>query len=78
MKFHKTINIYLIYLTAFALILGNTALSMASSEVETMSLSFESEGYVEEEVEIDLENILRKIEEEEEEELSKEDLNKLD
>ena len=39
---------------AFALILGNTALSMAS-EVETMTLSIETDDYVEEEIEAEFE-----------------------
>ncbi len=70
MKFHTTINSYLIYLMAFAFILGNTALSMASDEVETMTLSISTDDYVEEETEtlIDPENITREIIEEEEEE----------
>lgn len=61
---------------AFALILGNTALSMAS-EVETMTLSIETEDYVEEEIEAEFEALEDFEDSLIEEELAKEDLQKL-
>ena len=87
MKIKKTINLYLIYITAFAIILSNTALSMAN-KANLKTLSFETEEYVEEELNIeshhenhDHDHTHEHIEEEEiekEEELSEEDLLKLD
>ena len=61
MKFYKAINIYLIYLTVFALILGNAALSLAHGSVNIQKLSISNETNINSSNLNSPENILREI-----------------